>query len=394
MAEERAGLLEVRRGYRRVIGRYRGRLAGPTMIAMAGIHGNEPSGVVACQRLLERLERERLPLRGELVALTGNLPALRRDVRFVARDLNRAWSEDNVAAVLAGQGPGANEDGEQREVHAALLDAVLTARGEVCFIDLHTSSADGPPFVTIGDTLRNRRLAMRVPLPVILGLEEQVDGALLEYMNNRGHVTMGIEAGRHDRGDSVDHHEAALWLALIACGMLEAERVPERERLAGRLREASRGIPRIVEVRHRHPVRPGDGFRMEPGFSNFAPVRRGQLLAHDVRGPIRAPETGLVLLPLYQGQGDDGFFIAREVRPFWLALSALLRRTRLDPWLRLLPGVRRHPIAEGSLLVNTRVARLYPMEIFHLFGYRKKRTEGTWLTVTRRRHDLHGPPGR
>lgn len=387
-------MLEARRRHQRVIGRYGDRRTGPLVIAMAGIHGNEPSGVLACERVLDRLRSGQPPMRGELVALTGNLEALRRGVRFVARDLNRAWSEDDVATVLGADISTAAEDEEQRELHAALLETVLGANGDVYFIDLHTSSADGPPFVTIGDTLRNRRLAMAVPLPVILGLEEQVDGALLEYMNNSGHVTMGVEAGRHDHDSSVDHHEAVLWLTLVAAGLLEPADLPERERLEARLRRASAGIPRIVEVRHRHVVRPGDGFRMEPGYCNFTPVERGQVLAHDARGPIRSPAKGLVLLPLYQGQGDDGFFIAREVRPFWLALSASLRRARLDPWLRFLPGVRRHPDLHSSLLVNTRIARLYPIEFFHLFGYRKRRAQGSRLTVTRRRYDLQGPKGR
>ena len=37
------------------------------------------------------------------------------------------------------------------------------------------------------------------------------------------------------------------------------------------------------------------------------------LLAEDRRGLIRAREAGYVLLPLYQAQGSDGFFIARAL---------------------------------------------------------------------------------
>ncbi len=391
MGDEGAGLVEARREHRRVVGSYGGTQAGPTLIVLGGIHGNEPSGVIASERVLEHLQNTRSPLRGTFVALTGNLQALERGVRFIARDLNRAWAEAQVAAALEAPEPHVAEVREQRDLHAALLEAVLASRGDVRFLDLHTSSADGPPFLTIGDTLRNRSFAMGLKLPVILGLEEQVDGALLEYMNNRGHVTMGVEAGRHDRDSSVDHHEAVLWLALEAAGMLETEHVPDRDRVDAVLERASRGIPRIVEVRHRHAVRPQDGFRMRPGFTNFTPVERGQVLADDARGPIRAPESGLVLLPLYQGQGDDGFFIAREIRPFWLRLSARLRGARMQSLIRMLPGVSPHPEIENSLVVDTRIARLYPLEVFHLFGFRKLRRDGTRLIVSRRRYDLEGP---
>jgi hypothetical protein len=37
------------------------------------------------------------------------------------------------------------------------------------------------------------------------------------------------------------------------------------------------------------------------------------LLAHDRNGEIRAPFDGLVLLPLYQSEGSDGFFYGRSV---------------------------------------------------------------------------------
>ena len=37
------------------------------------------------------------------------------------------------------------------------------------------------PFVLMSDTLANRKLAFALPIPVILGLEESIDGTLLEH---------------------------------------------------------------------------------------------------------------------------------------------------------------------------------------------------------------------
>ena len=56
---------------------------------------------------------------------------------------------------------------------------------------------------------------------------------------------------------------------------------------------------------------------MEPGFANFQPIERGQVLARDSQGAIEAPMKGWLLLPLYQGQGEDGFFIGRDVSSAW-----------------------------------------------------------------------------
>jgi len=123
-------------------------------------------------------------------------------------------------------------------------------------------------------------------------------------------------------------------------------------------------------------------------------VKRGQILAHDQRGRIAARETGMVLLPLYQKLGDDGFFLARRVKRFWLKLSALLRHCRISNYVHLLPGVRRQSRDDNSFIVNTRIARILPLQVFHLLGFRKRRWNGDVLTVSRRRYDLVGPiPG-
>jgi succinylglutamate desuccinylase len=339
------------------------------------------------------LAQSRPALCGDAVFLAGNLPALAAKRRFMDLDLNRAWTPDKVDAVLrnAPREGEPVEHGEQRAIVDTLRPLIEAARGPLYFVDLHTSSADGPPFLTIGDTLRNRRFAGGIPLPLILGLEEQVDGALLELLNNHGFVTMGVEGGRHDAEASIDRHEAVLWLALVAAGILPAEEAPDLAPFRQLLREASRGVPPVIEVRHRHAISTGDEFVMEPGYFNFRPISKGELLAHDRSGPIHAPGDGLVLLPLYQGLGDDGFFISREVRPFWLRVSAVLRHLHLYKLMRFLPGVRPHPANTEVLIVDTRVARIYPLEVFHLFGFRKRREMGTRLEVSRRRYDLEPP---
>ena len=363
------------------------------MIVMAGVHGNEKAGIRASQRVLHRLEQSGASPVGDVTFLAGNLSALRQNARFIDLDLNRQWTPEKLAVLQANgdEAAGPAEHAEQRELLRTLRGIIDAARGPLVMIDLHTSSAAGPPLLTVGDTLRNRRFALTFPLPLILGLEEQVDGALLELLNNHGVVTLGVEGGSHESPESIDCHEAVLWQALVSSGMLPARDVRDLARHQELLRKASRGVPPVIEVRHRHPIRAEDRFRMKPGFVNLTPVQRGQVLAQDVRGPIRAPETGLILLPLYQGQGADGFFVSRPVRPIWLAVSFVLRQLRLGAVMRWLPGVRPDPDRPDVFIVDTRVARLYPLEIFHLLGFRKVRQIGKDLRVSRRRYDLAPP---
>lgn len=369
-----------------LIGSVVGLEPGPTLLITGGIHGNEPAGVVAAERVLPRLRQHQAEIHGEIIFLRGNTRALERKVRYVDVDFNRQW----IRTAGGDDKPGTSESIEQRELLADLSAAIDRARGEIYFLDLHTTSANGEPFATVGDTLRNRSFALKFPLTIVLGLEEQIEGTLLEYLNNLGAITLGFEAGQHEAISSVDHHEAVIWNAVVATGNLAREHVADLEQWQTVLKRAGRGS-RVIEVRYRHSIEAEDNFRMEPGFKSFEPVRRRQLLARDRNGEITARENGLILMPLYQALGDDGFFLAREVKRFWLNLSALLRRLRVGNSMYLLPGVRHDRGNKDVFVINTRIARLLPLQIFHLLGFRKLRWVANNLVVSRRAYDLTGP---
>ncbi|MCA8956975.1 MAG: succinylglutamate desuccinylase/aspartoacylase family protein [Planctomycetes bacterium] len=372
------------RTWRRILGIHDTGIPGPTLVALGGIHGNEPAGVDALLRVLDRMRSQSMPLRGRLVALAGNLEALGRGQRYVDRDLNRAWLWSNVEQLLM-RDPALDcaEDREQRELVEVLGEVEQAATGPMVFLDLHTSSSDGPSFTCISDTLANRRVAMAIPVPLILGLEECIDGAVMEYFNRRGMVAVAVEGGRHDAVGTVDNLEAAVWLALHASGMT----APADEDLArwrATLARAAQGLPPVVEVTHRQNIVRGERFVMEPGFQSFDCVARGQLLARSNGEAVTAAAPCRLILPLYQGQGDDGFFLIREVRPFWLWVARVLRRLRLQEIVHWLPGVRRDSLDTNTLIVNRRVARVLADQIFHLLGFRKRREVNGQLLFSRR----------
>jgi succinylglutamate desuccinylase len=296
----------------RTIGQARGATPGPLLLVLAGLHGNEPAGVEAAGRVVSALSGMTARLRGDIVALRGNRRALVAERRYVERDLNRGWSDSGLAALRSAPSRGP-EDVEQIELDAALDRARADARGPVTFIDLHTTSAEGVPFAMVGDHDGPRAMALEVGLPVIEGLFGQIRGVLLEYLAAQGIAGIGFEGGQNERPESADNHEAVLWLLLVANDMLPEAEVPRLEEHRRRLGHVARGLPRLLRVHHRHGLWPADGFRMEPGFSNLQRVREGELLARDKHGEIRAPEEAVLLMPLYQALGDDGFFLGREL---------------------------------------------------------------------------------
>lgn len=369
----------------RLIGRHDAGVAGPTIVVTGGVHGNEPAGCAAMVRVLARIERERLPLRGALWAVAGNLRALALGRRYVDRDLNRRWIREDIARIVNAGPEEAAEDREQLELLELLAPLLARARAPIVFFDLHSTSGPAAPFSLMADVLRNRKIALALPLPVVLGLEEVLDGSLLGYLCDQGHIGVAVEGGQHDDPATIDCHESAVWIMLVAAGALAADAVPElaahRERLASR----AIGLPPVAGIRHRHVVRPErEPFVMAPGFVNFQPVARGQIVARDARGPVHAPIAGLMMLPRYQGLGDDGFFVARAVSPLALHVSAALRRLQLDRLVPLLPGIRRDPERADRFIADPQLARSRVVDVFHLFGYRHVRTVGPDLVFTRR----------
>lgn len=363
---------------------------GPTLVAIGSIHGNEPSGRLALERVALRLKSLREKLRGRVYLIIGNVRASERAVRFIDSDLNRHWRRENIRQNTRLESGDMSEDLEQHELLTIFREILQSARGEVYALDLHSTSAGGQPFATVGDTLRNRRFAQRLPVTILLGIEEQLEGTLLEFLSNEGVITLGFEAGQHGATESIDNHESLVTQAIVNAGILEPDDVPLLDQMRHQL-AVSTGHPSILEIRHREPVAADDDFQMKPGFKNFDPVTRGESLARNRYGTIRASESGLILMPLYQKQGEDGFFIARKIAPVWLRVSEVLRRLKIPDYIHFLPGVRRSRKHPEIAYVDTAVARFFPLQVFHLLGFRRLEWRDKFLVVTRRRYDTDSP---
>jgi hypothetical protein len=224
---------------------------------------------------------------------------------------------------------------------------------------------------------------MHIPVPLVLGLEELVDGTMLEFVGDQGFVAAVFEGGQHEEPEAVRRTVDAVWILLVAAGLLPEQDAPEAARGVERLARETRHQPAVVEMRFRYGISPGDDFHMAPGYENFKPVEAGEVLGRNGKGAVAAPESGRILMPLYQEQGDDGFFIVRSFHSIWLRISSVLRNIGGDRIVHWLPGISRHPNRAGALVANKRVARWYALEIFHLLGYRKHTEEEGRLVVDR-----------
>ena len=106
----------------RIVGRFRGKEEGPLMVVTAAMHGNEPAGVEALDRVFEILELESVknPLfkfKGELIGLIGNLPAYIQGKRYITKDINRSWDKGFIEKIRTASKEDLHfEDLEIREI--------------------------------------------------------------------------------------------------------------------------------------------------------------------------------------------------------------------------------------------------------------------------------------
>ncbi|MDG1571526.1 succinylglutamate desuccinylase/aspartoacylase family protein [Robiginitalea sp. M366] len=370
----------------RLIGCFHGRVPGPTLICLGGIHGNEPAGVQALDRVCTALKQGNVPWeKGHFYAFRGNLEGLRRHVRYIDQDLNRIWRRENIRDIEK-RLPGERtcEERELLELHGWIREILSRHTPPFYFLDLHTTSSQTLPFITINDAVINRKFASLFPVPVILGIEEYLGGPLLSYINELGYVSMGFESGQHDCPRAVDYAEDFLWLTLAYSGLLAESNIPEFQQRQIRLREGAEGDHHFYEVFHRHGLEDPSAFRMVQGYRSFEEVPKGRLLAHDHGTPVYMGKPGMLFMPLYQKQGEEGFFLIRKIPSWALRFSAWLRRFRFQDVLVLLPGIRWTEKGSDTLLVDLRVARFFSKPIFHLLGYRSRFKDHSHLVLSNR----------
>ena len=117
----------------RTIGKISGEDSNKSIIFFGGIHGNEPAGIIALQRVLSFIEENKIPFSGKFWALQGNLPALKINKRFLDEDLNRIWYTKYNDA----KGPSDDvvEFQEKEELTRHIQDFLNQSDGDVFFLN-------------------------------------------------------------------------------------------------------------------------------------------------------------------------------------------------------------------------------------------------------------------
>lgn len=355
----------------RMLGAIKGSKNAPSIVIFAGIHGNEMAGVKASKLVLEKIKNQNISFKGNLYVVLGNLNALKKGIRYEHIDLNRIWKQENINTLNNFSSTKNAEEKEQLEIYYCIKNILKTNSGPFYFLDLHTTSSPTIPFITISDSLNNRKFSSKFSVPIVLGIEEYLDGPLLTYINEFGHIALGFEAGEHFDIESVKKSEAFIWSALVNSKCILRNSFSDYDKYENMLSEINfKNV--YFEIVFKYTLTENESFRMHKGFNNFESISKDQGLAVSDGRDLTASIDGIIFMPLYQELGDDGYFILNKISNFWLYASILARRVKINHFLRLIPGVRMDPNSRYGLIVNPKIARFLAKDIFHLLGYRKQ----------------------
>lgn len=368
----------------RIIGKINATQPGPTIIFTAGLHGNEPSGIFALHDVLNEIKEKNISIKGNIYAISGNLTALKEGTRYLKQDLNRMWTSERMKLITSGNiEKNDQETIQQLNIYNVINKILNTEEGPFYFMDLHTTSSETTPFLTVNDSIINRKFTEQYPVPLILGIEEYLDGPLLSYLNELGYVAFGFEGGQHDSFSSIKNHKSFIYQSLVFAESITKDEIDFQNHY-NTLAKTSEDTRNIYEIYYHYRIEEDESFKMKPGFLNFQKINKGEELAKSNGEVIIAKKQGRILMPQYQSQGNDGYFSIRKIPSVFLKLSSYFRKIRLDRLLPIIPGISWSSEKHDSLILNRKIAWIFAKQFFHLMGYRSKKIDKTHLIIKNR----------
>lgn len=233
----------------------------PTVAVVAGIHGDEPSGVQAVRRLLG----DRPDLQRGVRFILANPPAYLANERFLDIDLNRAFPGD--------------ADSTDRETRLAAQVRELT--DGLPTLSLHSTLSHPEPMAIVPLESEIAELAAKLPLRHVIDRSPLVGGAFVTCDS-----VVTVETGCQFTEDATVTAVEQTRAFLALTGALDAP-VPKCKPTFYRRDEVVRKPPNASV----YELRVDDFERVEPG-TTFATADDEVFVADEAFVPILMSETG------------------------------------------------------------------------------------------------------
>lgn len=250
--------------------------AGPHLLLVGCVHGNEIAGAILLDRLLRARARPRV---GRLTLCFANLDAFCRfdpddptASRFLEEDLNRVWGRDAL------EGP--RRSSELRRARA--LRPVLDAADVV--LDLHSMLWPSDPLFLVGGCGASARLALELGEPPLVVADEghEAGRRLIDYRADWRGVL--LEAGWHWEPETADRMERAARRLMGLLGLAPPHPSPPGP------------PPRLARVTETVTARSETFAFSKPWRGGDVVAARGTLVALDGEREIRTPHDDCLLV--------------------------------------------------------------------------------------------------
>ena len=241
--------------------------AGQPDIAIVGaVHGDEPCGA----RAIERLVAADPPVERPVKLIVANERALERDVRWIDTDLNRVFDED------------LDEDTHEHQLASRLTDEIAGCT----VLSIHSTHSYADPFAMVsGLDERPVDIAARLPVVALLDIGSTVEGR--PFVIEAAYF-IEIEAGEQRSERAAENALELSYAFLRATGALPGE-------------AASHQVPTF---RMEAPIPKPSADRYEVEAENFKLVDRGETFARADDRRLVAGEPFYPLLLSADGYDD------------------------------------------------------------------------------------------
>ncbi|MCT9097727.1 succinylglutamate desuccinylase/aspartoacylase family protein [Haloarchaeobius sp. HME9146] len=220
----------------------------PELAVVAGIHGDEPCGVRAVERLID----EQPPVRRPVKLVVANEEALEAGVRYLEEDMNRTFPGDPDA-----------------DTHEGRLAAAVYAEVEDCLtFSIHSTRSHADPFAVYDRMTEHvRNVVPRLPVAAVVETGDSVDGRLTTAVD-----VIEVEAGLQGTDAAAENADRLTRAFLTATGALPGD-APAKPIPHFRLHERIPKVPAEryeVFVENFQRVAPGTTFAAADGDEQVA----------------------------------------------------------------------------------------------------------------------------
>jgi len=263
---------------------------GFNLLVFGGIHGNEHSGVKAILKFIDLLNNNEISiLKGKVTFAFGNLEALKVNKRYLDKDMNRMFVDDNF------------EQFKDLKEYKRVEFLKSLFKGNHAFLDLHSATNPTEDFLLAEahslDIAKNLS-----PSFVVSGWENfaSVTGDTETYAASIGLKSMTYESGQHDDLKSIENSFNMICKFLANFGVIKFN-----------FNKSDPICLNLFEIF----IKTSDSQILAKDFSNFSFVKKNELIINGDQ-PIYAPVDGYLVFPVDPSKikiGEEICFIANTV---------------------------------------------------------------------------------